>query len=66
MYGHNYLLEEQHLAEIKANAKKAPCPTLNKGAQINYLLLLIFKEKGLQARPVIGVKRVVMGIIAQR
>ncbi|KAF8076247.1 hypothetical protein FPV67DRAFT_405557 [Lyophyllum atratum] len=30
-YGHDYLLEADHFAEIRVNAKKAPCPAINKG-----------------------------------
>jgi len=30
-YGHDYLLKEEHYEEIRKNAKKAPCPSLNKG-----------------------------------
>lgn len=29
-YGHDYVLEPKHHAEIKANAKKMPCPAVNK------------------------------------
>ncbi|GLB33667.1 putative zinc finger protein [Lyophyllum shimeji] len=30
-YGHDYLLDAEHFAEIRMNAKKAPCPAINKG-----------------------------------
>ncbi|KAF4602265.1 hypothetical protein EYR40_005470 [Pleurotus pulmonarius] len=30
-YAHNYLLQEDHYTEIRTNAKKAPCPSINKG-----------------------------------
>ncbi|KAJ8463519.1 hypothetical protein ONZ45_g17556 [Pleurotus djamor] len=30
-YAHNYILEAEHFEEIKTNAKKAPCPSVNKG-----------------------------------
>ncbi|KAG6880451.1 hypothetical protein C0992_000053 [Termitomyces sp. T32_za158] len=30
-YGHDYLLEAEHFNEIRLNAKKAPCPAINKG-----------------------------------
>ncbi|RDB22629.1 hypothetical protein Hypma_010355 [Hypsizygus marmoreus] len=30
-YGHDYLLEADHFTEIRVNAKKAPCPAINKG-----------------------------------
>ncbi|KAL0949655.1 hypothetical protein HGRIS_014951 [Hohenbuehelia grisea] len=30
-YGHEYILDETHIEEIRANAKKAPCPAINKG-----------------------------------
>lgn len=30
-YGHDYILNSEHYAEIQENAKKAPCPTTNKG-----------------------------------
>lgn len=33
-YAHDYLLEEEHYAEMKTNAKKAPCPSVNKGPQL--------------------------------
>ncbi|KAG5648677.1 hypothetical protein DXG03_000023 [Asterophora parasitica] len=29
-YGHEYILETEHFAEIRQNAKKAPCPSINK------------------------------------
>ncbi|KAG6854998.1 hypothetical protein C0991_005927 [Blastosporella zonata] len=29
-YGHDYLLEAEHFNEIRTNAKKAPCPAMNK------------------------------------
>lgn len=29
-YGHDYILEPKHYAEIKATAKKMPCPAVNK------------------------------------
>ncbi|KAJ3575153.1 hypothetical protein NP233_g1285 [Leucocoprinus birnbaumii] len=30
IYAHDYVLVPEHYAEIKANAKKAPCPAMNK------------------------------------
>ncbi|KAF9557235.1 hypothetical protein CPC08DRAFT_743709 [Agrocybe pediades] len=30
-YGHDYLLQPEHYAQIRANAKKSPCPSRNKG-----------------------------------
>ncbi|KAF8803670.1 hypothetical protein BYT27DRAFT_7194995 [Phlegmacium glaucopus] len=30
-YGHNYLLQPEHFAEIRVSAKKSPCPSRNKG-----------------------------------
>lgn len=30
-YGHNYLLQPEHLTEIRVSAKKSPCPSRNKG-----------------------------------
>ncbi|KAG5340991.1 hypothetical protein C0989_012365 [Termitomyces sp. Mn162] len=30
-YGHDYLLGAEHFNEIRVNAKKAPCPAINKG-----------------------------------
>ncbi|KAF7433246.1 hypothetical protein PC9H_005196 [Pleurotus ostreatus] len=30
-YAHNYLLQDDHYTEIRTNAKKAPCPSINKG-----------------------------------
>ncbi|KAF9055081.1 hypothetical protein BDZ89DRAFT_1106957 [Hymenopellis radicata] len=30
-YAHDYLLDEDHYREIRTNAKKAPCPYVNKG-----------------------------------
>lgn len=30
-YGHNYLLQPEHLTEIRMSAKKSPCPSKNKG-----------------------------------
>jgi len=38
-YGHDYLLNEDHIEEIKQNAKKSPCPAINKGAAMFYLRL---------------------------
>ncbi|KXN86379.1 hypothetical protein AN958_10241, partial [Leucoagaricus sp. SymC.cos] len=29
-YGHDYVLEPEHYAEIKVNVKKSPCPAVNK------------------------------------
>ena len=30
-YGHDYLLQPEHYAEIRVSAKKSPCPSRNKG-----------------------------------
>ncbi|KAF5388138.1 hypothetical protein D9615_000264 [Tricholomella constricta] len=29
-YGHDYILDAEHFTEIRSNAKKAPCPAINK------------------------------------
>ncbi|KAG6832931.1 hypothetical protein H0H92_004815 [Tricholoma furcatifolium] len=41
-YSHDYLLEEEHFKEIRLNAKKAPCPAINKG-WLDMILLRIDK-----------------------
>ncbi|KAF9451615.1 hypothetical protein P691DRAFT_698817 [Macrolepiota fuliginosa MF-IS2] len=35
-YGHDYILEPEHYAEMKANAKKAPCPAVNKNEDCTF------------------------------
>ena len=33
-YAHDYILEAEHYEEMRLNAKKAPCPALNKGRHV--------------------------------
>jgi hypothetical protein len=33
-YAHDYILEAEHYEEMRLNAKKAPCPALNKGQRV--------------------------------
>lgn len=33
-YAHDYILEAEHYKEIRTNAKKAPCPFINKGQSV--------------------------------
>ncbi|PPQ77359.1 hypothetical protein CVT25_010941 [Psilocybe cyanescens] len=44
-YGHDYLLQPEHYAEIRANAKKSPCPSRNKGKQDISLLGSRYTDK---------------------
>ncbi|KAF9229318.1 hypothetical protein BS17DRAFT_16202 [Gyrodon lividus] len=36
IYGHNYSLTPENLAELRANAKKSPCPTVNRNQPCSY------------------------------
>jgi len=45
-YGHDYLLNEDSLEEIKQNAKKSPCPAINRGIVMFSLgLLLLMRDR---------------------
>ncbi|KIM81183.1 hypothetical protein PILCRDRAFT_821629 [Piloderma croceum F 1598] len=35
-YGHNYLLEPEHYDTIRENAKKSPCPAVNRNEECTY------------------------------
>jgi hypothetical protein len=61
-------LEAEHFAEIRLNAKKAPCPSVNKGEQTFGLKLVILPSQriftGIQETYASGAKNVAMDMSA--
>lgn len=39
-YGHDYDMSQEHVDELRVNAKKWPCPYLNTGKHVQILCLI--------------------------